>query len=117
MNFSERFKEICEEIKRQTDSLKEPVILTSLPKEIKHEQYTRYAIRKRSLPVGIDTLVMTGLRKTEAENLLKTLLKSKVKDIDGVNQVTYYDVVREDGTNSGVFDNPSEVIKEDLWID
>lgn len=76
--FADKFKDICEEIKRQT---------TSLPKT----RRVTYTLFKRSLPIEINQPIMFGLTKEDVEKRLKGYLKAKVIESDGVSKVIYYD--------------------------
>jgi hypothetical protein len=96
MNFSERFKEICKEIKRNIPN----------PEEEPPRPAVLHNIHKRSLPVGLDRPVMFGLAKEEAQYLLKHYLKTKVITTDERDSIIYYDVVKDNGELAGVFDNP-----------
>ena len=61
-----------------------------------------WEIRKRSLPEGIDQVVMDGLRMPMASNIWKNSFTTKRQDN---GKVIYYDLVREDGTKAGIYDN------------
>jgi hypothetical protein len=74
----------------------------------------RYNIHKRSLPVGLDLPIAWGVSEDEATKLIAKCLKSRlIKDEKETYDVIYYDMVREDGLRSSVYDNPPEIIKED----
>jgi hypothetical protein len=113
MNFSERFKEICDEIKKTLPDKKEIESLDHVPARPR----IKYNIHKRSLPIGIDKVVMVGLTREEADWIINRKLKAKIVNTEqGINQVIYYEAIQEDGTLGGIFENPSQVIKEDIWI-
>jgi hypothetical protein len=111
MNFADRFKDFCEELHKQTQSL-----MTSTLKEIPVAQMNigvRYNIHKRSLPVGLDKPVMFGLSEEESEIVLSKFFKTKmIENKDDTKTLIYYDRVREDGVRSSVFDNPPGIIIE-----
>jgi hypothetical protein len=98
MNFSKRFADICEEIKRTIPELKPRVM---------------YNIHKRSLPVGIDQPIMFGLTKEDADWMLAKRLHTKIcEDLEGISKIVYYDIVKDNGELSGIYDNPAEFVRE-----
>ena len=96
MNFAERFKEVCEEIKRT---------IPLQGKELARDEVL-YNIHKRSLPIGLDKPVMFGLTKEETHHLLKGYLKTKLTVVDEKDMVIYCDIIKDNGELAGVFDNP-----------
>jgi len=89
-----------------------PVIeeIKQISKESKKELFVRkYNIHKRSLPVGIDKIVVFNVTKEVAEWLTEKRLKSKIffNDPDDSKTVIYYDIVPVDATpkEKSVFHN------------
>ena len=113
MNFSEKFKEICDEIRSTL-----PVKVEIEPMEYTPDKpRVLYNIHKRSLPTGLDKVVMVGLTREDADWIISRKFKAKVIETeDGTNQIIYYDAISEDSELRGLFDNPKQVIKEDIWI-
>lgn len=105
INFVEKFKRFCHKVDA-------PQI------EKKYKVFdVRYNIHKRSLPVGLDKPVLWGLPEDEAKYLLTTLFKSRVT-VDGEDRlVIYYDMVREDGVRSSVYDTPRGFVVQDSTND
>lgn len=60
----------------------------------------RYNIHKRSLPVGIDKVVMYNLPKFDAERLLEKTFKTKLFHNDNKDSKTliYYEMIPSDAT-------------------
>lgn len=104
MTFVDKFKQVCAAINE--------VVPQNEPKYV-----NTYNIHERSLPVGVDKPVMWGLTKEESQKLLRGYLKTKVVLEDEKMTVVYYDVVKDNGELSGVFDNPKEICKEVIWLD
>jgi len=77
----------------------------------------RYNIHKRSLPVGIDKVVVFSVLKAEAEWWIERRLKAKAYHDDPKDSKTiiYYDIIPVDATprERSVFHNPKDFVKED----
>ena len=111
MDFLRQFNDKCKDIYKVNDEEAVPIGLVREQERYKpKEPYVRYQIHKRSLPVGTDQIIMVGLTYDEA---LKWKAKLKPKliqyQIDGPRVVHYYDIVREDGYKSGVYDNDTQL--------
>lgn len=111
MNFISRFTDFCKRFDEPTIDKKYIVY------EIRHN------IHKRSLPVKIDQPIMWGLTEKEAQFILSKILKTKMTENADEKYITYYDMVREDGIRSSVYDNPPGVVVQessndqfDNWI-
>jgi len=101
MDFLKKFQDICQEIDK---------VVPKRPSKL-------FNIHKRSLPIGIDKVVIIGLTKDEAEKQINQVLKTKVycDYADDTRTVIYYDMVAQDATpkEKSVFFNHSNLIKED----
>jgi hypothetical protein len=106
LSFVERFKRFCAKVDTPP-----------IAKQFKVFD-VRYNIHKRSLPTGIDTPVLFGLPAHEAKQLLSTRFKTKlVEQEDDSKVLIYYDMVREDGVRSSVYDTPDGLIMQDSTND
>lgn len=70
-----------------------------------------YTIHKRSLPVGLDKIVVFGITKTEAEWLVGSVLKSRCYENgpDDSKTLIYFDILPLNATpkEHSVYHNPS----------
>jgi hypothetical protein len=55
----------------------------------------RFNIHKRSLPIGIDNIVVVGVTKNEAEWWVEKILKTKCyqNDPDSTKTIVYFDII------------------------
>jgi len=102
MDFLQKFKEVCLEI----DEV--------IPKHIRIEEKL-FNIHKRSLPVGIDKIVLVGVTKEEGEKLIENSLKSRIfydSDKDS-KTIIYYDLLPQDASpkEKNVFFNPLKLLQ------
>jgi len=74
-----------------------------------------YNIHKRSLPVGLDKPVAWHFTRLQAIEFIEKRLKAKEYIDEHTNRpiVIYYDIVRQDGYKSGIYDNDSDIVKGD----
>lgn len=74
-----------------------------------------FNIYKRSLPVGLDQIVVIGVTKEEAEEWVEHRLKPKAyqDDTDNSKTVIYYDILPQDATpkERSIFFNNRPVTK------
>ncbi len=72
-----------------------------------------YNIRKRSLPPGIDQIVVFAITLLNAKRWIETRLKAKILN-DG-KTVIYYDIVPQNaiGNQESIYYNPKPNTKED----
>lgn len=96
MNFLAKFKKICREI----DEPKVKILVKPRYETATKEKVRLFDIHKRSLPPGIDTVVLIGLTKVEAERWLADRLKAHVFNDDSRDSKTliYYDMLPQDAT-------------------
>lgn len=87
----------------------EPVL--QVPDNVK-----RYNIHKRSLPVGIDRVVVFGITKEDAEWWVDKKLKTRCYEnsVDDSKTIIYYDVIPVDATpkEKNIYFNTSPVMTE-----
>lgn len=73
-----------------------------------------YKIHKRSLPVKTDIPILFNLTYEEAKRWHTRLRPKLTKyEVDGIREVTYYDIVK-DGVGYSVFDNDTSTVEGDL---
>lgn len=111
-DFAKEFKDKCK-------SIDTPV---QVKETIKRDLAGRYYnIHKRSLPIGIDKVVMMGLTKQQAIQIIEQTLKAKayheqIEDKDGQliesKTLIYYDMIPEDAEpfERSIFYNTRPVI-------
>lgn len=87
----------------------------ALAKAIKSAIPVWYNIHKRSLPVGLDKPVAWNFTKLQGIEFINTRLKATeyIDENTGKPVVIYYDLVRQDGYKSGIYDNDRPIIRED----
>jgi len=99
---AETWEETKARLKKQGINLSQPVVIESKPvvqhREPEAEDFDkvkRYNVHKRSLPIGIDTIVLFGITKEEAEWFIEYKLKPKCYENgpDDSKTVIYYDVI------------------------
>lgn len=113
MDFLAKFKKICATIDNPELA---GVPIARYDKSVK-ESYTRlFNIYKRSLPPGLDKLILIGLTRYEAERWLAEKLKAKVFTDDARESKTliYYDMLPQDATprERSIYFNPRPVTQE-----
>lgn len=97
MDFLAKFKKICANI--DNPSL-EIVPVARYDEPVKPKTVRLFNIHKRSLPPGIDTVVLIGLTRDEAETWLNDKLKARVFNDDARDSKTliYYDMLPQDAS-------------------
>lgn len=101
---SETWEQTKARLKKQGIELSQPLVIEHKP--VRHEKeeipvnVKRYNIHKRSLPVGIDTIVVFGVTKEDAEWWVGTKLKTKCYEngADDSKTLIYYDIIPVDAT-------------------
>jgi len=77
----------------------------------------RFNVHKRSLPVGLDKIVVFGVLKGEATSWIENRLKSKCyeNDPDSSKTLIYYDVIPIDATpkERSIYHNPEIFLKSE----
>lgn len=110
-------KEFQERIKRlDREDLPQEQIEAAKKKQEIPENVKLYNIHKRSLPVGLDKVVIFSITKEDAEWWIEHKLKSKCyhNDADDSKTLIYYDVIPVDATprEKNLFFNTSPVTTE-----
>jgi hypothetical protein len=103
MDFLKKFQQTCKEIEE------------TLPKRVRVEEKL-FNIHKRSLPVGIDKVIIVGVTKKEGDKLLENSLVSRVYyDSDNDSKtLIYYDLIPQNATpkERSIFFNPAKLLED-----
>lgn len=97
MDFLAKFKKICADIDNPAVEI---VPVARYDEPVKPKVTKLFNIHKRSLPPGIDTVVLIGLTREEAETWLNDKLKARVFE-DGPRDsktLIYYDMLPQYAT-------------------
>jgi hypothetical protein len=99
-------KELKDKIKAIDERTKQKTVIKMQPK--------KYNVHKRSLPIGIDQIVVYSVTKDEANWWTEKLLKTRCyqQEPEESKTIIYYDIIPIDATprERSIFNNPNEVM-------
>lgn len=103
---AETWEETKARLRKQGIDLKKDIVVIEPPKPVQHNRRKEdksvklYNVHKRSLPPGIDKIVVFNLTKEEAEWWVENKLKARCYENapDDSKTVIYYDIVPVDAT-------------------
>lgn len=122
---AETWEQTKERLKKQGINLTTDIVVVEPPKPPTPQQEQRpekpvklFNIHKRSLPVGLDKVIVFGITKEDAEWWVERKLKTKCyqNDEDDSKTLIYYDVIPVDATpkERNIFFNSSPVTSESV---
>lgn len=123
---AETWEETKARLRKQGIDLNQPLVIEQSKLVVKQrepesddfDKVKCYNIHKRSLPVGIDAVVVFGVTKEESEWWIEYALKPKCYENgpDDSKTVIYYDVIPVDATpkERSIYFNAGTIVTEDV---